>query len=105
MFVCSHTSVMVSVQSCISMGISISMIISISIDIGMTMSNQHQNQLYLKVHLNFVGVDDGVANGASNVPLVGVGDVLALLHRHRDAVRVANLLQKSPLLASWPFHM
>ena len=52
-----------------------------------------------------MGVDDGIADGTSNVPLVGVGDVLALLHRHRDAVRVANLLQKSPLLDSWPFHM
>jgi len=46
----------------------------------------------LSAVLNFVGVDDGVANGASNVPLVGVGDVLALLHWLGDAVRVANLL-------------
>jgi len=46
----------------------------------------------LSAVLNFVGVDDGVANGASNVPLVGVGDVLTLLHRLRDTVRVANLL-------------
>merc|ERR1719295_946978 len=42
--------------------------------------------------LNFVGVDDGVANGASNVPLVGIGGVLTLLHWLRDTVRVANLL-------------
>jgi len=46
----------------------------------------------LSAVLNFVGVDDGVANGASNVPLVGVGDVLTLLHWLRDTVRVANLL-------------
>ena len=59
----------------------------------------------MNAHLDFVAVDNGIADGAGNVPLVGVGDVLALLHRHRDAVRVANLLQKSPLLASWPFHM
>ena len=26
--------------------------------------------LYFEADLNFVGVDDGVANGASNVPLV-----------------------------------
>ena len=43
-----------------------------------------------------MGVDDGVTNGASNVPLVGVGDVLALLHRLGDTVGVANLFQKSP---------
>jgi len=46
----------------------------------------------LSAVLNFVGVDDGVADGTSNVPLVGVGDVLALLHWLRDTVRVANLL-------------
>lgn len=46
----------------------------------------------LSAVLNFVGVDDGVANGASNVPLVGVGDVLALLHRLGDTVGVANRL-------------
>jgi len=46
----------------------------------------------LSAVLNFVGVDDGVANGASNVPLVGVGDVLALLHGLRDTVGVANRL-------------
>ena len=43
-----------------------------------------------------MGVNDGVANGASNVPLVGVGDVLALLHGLGDTVWVANLFQKSP---------
>ena len=43
-----------------------------------------------------MGVDDGVANGASNIPLVGVGDVLALLHGLGDTVGVANLVQKSP---------
>ena len=41
-----------------------------------------------------MGVDDGVANGASNVPLVGVGDVLTLLHWLRDTVRVANLVRE-----------
>jgi len=46
----------------------------------------------LSAVLNFVGVDDGVANGASNVPLVGVGDVLALLHWLGDTVGVANRL-------------
>jgi len=46
----------------------------------------------LSAVLNFVGVDDGVTNGASNVPLVGVGDVLALLHWLGDTVRVANRL-------------
>jgi len=46
----------------------------------------------LSAVLNFVGVDDGVANGASNVPLVGVGDVLTLLHWLGDTVRVANRL-------------
>jgi len=46
----------------------------------------------LSAVLNFVGIDDGVANRASNVPLVGVGDVLALLHWLGDTVRVANLL-------------
>ena len=50
-----------------------------------------------------MGVDDGVANGASNVPLVGVGDVLALLHRLGDTVGVANLVQKSP--HAHPFEM
>lgn len=46
----------------------------------------------LSAVLNFVGVDDGVANSPSNVPLVGVGDVLALLHRLRDTIGVANRL-------------
>ena len=50
-----------------------------------------------------MGVDDGVANGASNVPLVGVGDVLALLHGLGDTVGVANLVQKSP--HAHPFEM
>jgi len=46
----------------------------------------------LSAVLNFVGVDDGIADSTSNVPLVGVGDVLALLHWLRDTVGVANLL-------------
>jgi len=46
----------------------------------------------LSAVLNFMGVDDGVANSASNIPLVGVGDVLALLHGLRDTVGVANRL-------------
>merc|ERR1719376_1980622 len=46
----------------------------------------------LSAVLNFVGVDDGVANGASNVSLVRVGDVLTLLHWLRDTVGVADLL-------------
>merc|ERR1719193_2872148 len=46
----------------------------------------------LSAVLNFVGVDDGIADGTSNVPLVGVGDVLALLHWLRDTVGVAHLL-------------
>jgi len=46
----------------------------------------------LSAVLNFVGVDDSVANSASNVPLVGVGDVLALLHRLGDTVGVTNRL-------------
>jgi len=48
----------------------------------------------LSAVLNFVGVDDGVADGTSNVPLVGVGDVLALLHWLRDTVGVADLLDR-----------
>merc|ERR1712226_1325466 len=39
-------------------------------------------------------LDNSIADGAGNIPLVGVGDVLALLHRHRDAVRVANRLDR-----------
>ena len=41
-----------------------------------------------------MGVDHGVADGTSNVPLVGVGDVLALLHWLRDTVGVADLFEK-----------
>jgi len=48
----------------------------------------------LSAVLNFMGVNDGVANGAGNVPLVGVGDVLALLHRGGDTVGMANRLDR-----------
>ena len=69
----------------------------------MPISISISNQLQLESYLNFVGVDNGVANGASDVPLVGVGDVLALLHGLGDTVGVANLVQKSP--HAHPFEM
>ena len=38
-----------------------------------------------------MAVDNGVTDGPGDVPLVGVGDVLALPHRRGDTVGVANL--------------
>ena len=41
-----------------------------------------------------MAVDNGVTDGPGDVPLVGVGDVLALPHRRGDTVGVANLKKK-----------
>ena len=38
-----------------------------------------------------MAVNDGVTDGPGDVPLVGVGDVLALPHRRGDTVGVAHL--------------
>jgi len=46
----------------------------------------------LSTVLNFVAVNNGVTDGPGDVPLVGVGDVLALPHRRGDTVGVADLL-------------
>ena len=38
-----------------------------------------------------MAVNNGVTDGPGDVPLVGVGDVLALPHRRGDTVGVAHL--------------
>ena len=45
-----------------------------------------------------MAVNNGVTDGPGDVPLVGVGDVLALPHRRGDTVGVADLIKRGALM-------
>ena len=45
-----------------------------------------------------MAVNDGVTDGPGDVPLVGVGDVLALPHRRGDTVGVAHLRKRGEVM-------
>ena len=45
-----------------------------------------------------MAVNNGVTDGPGDVPLVGVGDVLALPHRRGDTVGVANLINRGAVV-------
>ena len=45
-----------------------------------------------------MAVNNGVTDGPGDVPLVGVGDVLALPHRRGDTVGVADLRMRGAVM-------
>ena len=45
-----------------------------------------------------MAVNNGVTDGPGDVPLVGVGDVLALPHRRGDTVGVAHLIKRGAVM-------